>query len=58
MIKVPEMASPPRLPAQEEAWQHRHRPSAASRSSNRARRAVAQEPIAPRAEATDTMARH
>jgi len=36
---------------------HRHRPSASSRSSTRARRAVVQEPIVPRTEATGTMAR-
>ena len=45
-------ASPPK----KRHGQHRHRPSAASRSSTRARRAVAQEPTAPCAEATGTTA--
>ena len=47
-------ASPPK----KRRGQHRHRPSAASRSPTRARRAVVQESTTPRAEATDTMARH
>ena len=46
-------ASPPK----KRRGQHRHHPSAASRSSTRARRAVAQQPAAPRAEATNMMAR-
>jgi len=46
-------ASPPK----KRRGQHRHRPSTASRSSTRARRAVVQESTAPRAETTNTTAR-
>jgi len=46
-------ASPPKR----RRGQHRHRPSSASRSSPRTRRAVVQEPTAPCTEATGTTAR-
>ena len=45
-------ASPPK----KRCGQHRHHPSAASRSSTCAKRAVAQQPAAPRTEATNTAA--
>jgi len=43
-------------PSKKRRGQHRHHPSAASQSSTHARPAVAQEPVARRAVATDTTA--
>ena len=54
--KVPRRPRHHASPPKKRHGQHRHRPSAASRSSTRTRQTVVQEPTAPHAEATSVMA--
>jgi len=56
-IEGPKMARHHASPPKKRHGQHCRHPSAASRSSAHARRVVVQEPTAPRADATDTVAR-
>ena len=56
-LKAPRRPRYHTSPPKKRRGQHRHHPSAASRSSTYAKRAVAQQPAAPHAEATNTAAR-